>query len=111
MIDKKPFRVTNEQIFADTMCGMYCNDCDLALSKPDAWNCPKGNAKVFDYAHDLHDARELIDKQTEMIKEMREEIGSVVAQESTTATKGELVYISNFTEMRDILEKTKDYAL
>ena len=57
--------------------------------------------ETYKYAADLLEARELI-------KEMREEIGAVVATESTPTTKGELVYISNFVEMRELLERTKE---
>lgn len=92
--------VSNEQIFADTMCGVYCDDCDLALSKPDEWNCPKGEAKIFDYANALHDSRELIDTQEAIIKEMRAEIIALAG-----------TYRDGFIEeyCSAILEKTKDY--
>jgi hypothetical protein len=56
---------------------------------------------VKDYAADLLEARELI-------KEMREQLSAVVSTASTPTTKGELVYVNNYIEMRELLERTKD---
>ena len=62
-----------------------------------------GHPLVVNVCADLLEARELIN-------EMREQLSAVVSTSSTTTTKGELVYINNYIEMRELLEKTKDYA-
>lgn len=49
-------------------------------------------------------------KARELIKEMREQLSAVVSTESTPTTKGELVYVNNYIEMRELLERTKEYA-
>lgn len=99
MIDKKPFRVTNEQARAVK-----------TYSRGEWITTNEGTVSMVDLAADLLDARELIDKQEALIKEMREEISIVVSTASSETTKSELSYISNYTEMRDLLKKSKDYA-
>lgn len=58
---------------------------------------------VKDYATDLLESRELI-------KEMREQLEVVVSTASTPTTKGESVYVNNYIEMRELIEKSKEYA-
>jgi hypothetical protein len=46
----------------------------------------------------------------ELIKEMREQLSAVVSTASTPTTKGELVYVNNYIEMRELLNKSKEYT-
>jgi len=76
---------------------MYCNDCDLAINKPADWCCPKGDAKLVDYAIDLNEARELI-------KEMRDILEGVKYVCEKKLTKQGMIKVC------ELLGKTKDYA-
>jgi hypothetical protein len=72
----------------------------------DEWN----DTNIHDIATDLLEANVLVDKQCELIKEMREQLSAVVSTASTPTTKGELVYVNNYIEMREILNKSKEYT-
>jgi hypothetical protein len=86
--------VSNEQALSDKSCGLYCPDCELALSQPENWHCPHGETHVSKYAADLLEARELMNK-------VREEIGQL----GLTYKGGGVEAVCN-----NILEQTKDYA-
>lgn len=96
MINKKPFRVTNEQ--AKKIYTTYYNFRDQVTG-----------ATTHDLAADLLDSRELIDKQEALIKEMRGELeeARMVMEKYEAQLTGELF---NDPSLNDILEKTKDYA-
>lgn len=106
MIDNKSFRVTNEQ--AKEIRDGFFQSLIVGREYDGERGCVTTQAGSV--AADLLDARELNDKQEEIIKEMREQLCAVVSTASTPTTKGELVYINNYIEMRAILEKTKEYA-
>ena len=83
---KKPFRVTNEEATRVVNAGIIIDVKPIYLKM---------------YAADLLDARDLIDKQEAIIKEMREEIGQL----ALTYAGGGVESVCN-----NILEQTKDYA-
>jgi len=96
MIDKKPFRVTNEQL--KKICTTSYNFRDQVTG-----------VTTHDLAADLLDSRELIDKQEALIKEMRGELeeARMVMEKYEAQLTGELF---NDPSLHDILEKTKDYT-
>lgn len=98
MIDKKPFRVTNEQVDAEIICATSkgCSGCQR--EHEDCSQITETNIAAF---LDLKDARELIDKQEAIIKEMREGINDMAVN------PGGAFMLAKVTEL---LEKTKDYA-
>lgn len=83
MIVKKPFRVTNKTLEYNFTNELFDSYYEKELSL------------------DLQDARELIDKQEAIIKEMRE------LHERLSLYNLDYMIIS---QINDILEKTKDYA-
>lgn len=70
---------------------------------PATWNAPN-------LSLDLLDARKIIDEQTALIREMVSELKDIESLAETRTIKGELVYVSSFKEIRDLLEKSKDYV-
>lgn len=98
MIDKKPFRVTNEQAKALKGEGRpaNCEDCHSCPAEP---LCSSNIRTASIVAADLIDSRELIDKQEALIKEMREFISEAVY---THPSQKEMA--------KAFLEKTKEYA-
>jgi hypothetical protein len=86
-------RVTNEQAKADTICELYCPDCELANKMPENWQCTHGDIPTCRYAKDLLEARELI-------KEMRE----ILNQCDSDITDG------TCNKAVAILAKSKDYV-
>lgn len=107
MIDKKPFRVTNEQAKAVIICrggGWECpGDCpNYGLD-----TCPVDNTTADKIAADLLDSRELIDKQEDIIKEMRL---SLVIAKAYNCDCGCNSCRETLSNINSILEKTKDYA-
>jgi len=79
-------KVSNAQAMSDKTCGLYCSDCDLALSKPENWHCPHGETHVSKYAADLLEARDLLKKAIDLLEYCSED------------------------PVNDFLEKTKEYA-
>ena len=99
MNDRKPFRVTNETL-------SYVMSADM--NEYDA----QGKLVLLvakEYGADLLDARELIDKQEALIKEMREELedARMVMEKYEAQLTGE---IFNDPSLNAILENTREYA-
>lgn len=104
MIDKKPFRVTNEQVLAVK---------NMINGRPFIYAA--GNELPADwFAADLLDSRELNDKQEALIKEMREVLSSNLRDmdkiDQVCAIAGVHPYTIMRSEISAILEKTKDFA-
>lgn len=93
MIDKKPYRVTNEQVGRYSECSQECFGCE------NMFICPTGNKTqaINELASDLLDARDLIDKQEAIIKEFRK-IGQEVINWNVS-----------YIPLIELLEKTKEY--
>ena len=72
------------------------------------------NWEVYNYAADLLDARELIDKQEALIKDMREVLSSNLRDMDKIDRVCSMAGVHPYTIMRAevsaILEKSKDYA-
>lgn len=101
MIDKKLFRVTNEQAKNLATCkNPSCTGCAshglCEMATNGNWEKP-----VEILSLDLLDARKLIDKQESLIKEMRAFISRIGIYQLDDI---------DIEERRSILEKTKDYT-
>ena len=101
-MDKKPYRVTNEQV--QKICTTSYNFRDQVTG-----------VTTVDIATDLQDARELIDKQEAIIKEMRSMVevirdNSLNPAHTMTQLGLEETTDANHKLALTILEKSKDYA-
>jgi len=92
-------RVTNEQIDAIRICHsqLQCSDCKYDKTLDD---CDPSKLQL---ASDLLDARELIEKQEAIIKEMREVL------DATRKTYSNEILTLAKMRIDEVLEKTKDY--
>lgn len=92
-------RITNEQIRAEIICTQSdtCGGCPFYGVD----NCDNLRGNDFNMYKDLLEARELIDKQEELIKEMRRFIARIGIYQLDDIDVGDRM---------SCLEKSKDYA-
>lgn len=108
MIDKKPFRVDNETVknWATTTYDVPegASIQDICFSA--------AFIAANEMAADLLDARELIDKQEALIKEMHNQLSQIRSDFDASDIECNDAYIcvTNVNEIIAILEKTKEYV-
>lgn len=102
MIDKKPFRVTNEESDSWINQKLVLTGVNLVAQYL--------RVKINDFAADLLDARELIDKQEAIIKEMRSFCKDVADNYDCDSDGHKYNTGCRSCNAKTILEKTKDYA-
>lgn len=106
MIDKKPFRVTNEQAKAVIACSDGGMECPSTCPNYGIDDCPIGNVADYMLASDLLDARELIDKQEAVIKE-----AVAIIDHARKYGIDNACSCDDCKKADSFLEKSKDYAL